>query len=171
MPQIDSSEFGRIFVEYRDRFVALADSYVHDRAVSEDIVADAFAKFWDARDGLDLHSASPQVYILSMVRNRCLNHLRDRAARQKIMNVRLREDMAALENHDASSIFSSEINQALSRFLDSIPADRREIFCASRFEGLSHNEIALRYGYTPRKVRREIGKALETLREILGAYL
>ncbi len=171
MTHIDSSEFGRIFVEYRDRFVALADSYVHDRAVAEDIVADAFAKFWDSREGLDLHSGSPQVYILSMVRNRCLNHLRDRAARQKILDARLREDMAALEGREASSVFSGEIDQALSRFLDSIPADRREIFCASRFEGLSHSEIALRYGYTPRKVRREIGKALETLREILGAYL
>lgn len=171
MLQIDSSDFGRLFVEYRDRFVALADSYVHDRAVAEDIVSDSFTRFWDARERIDLRASSPQVYILSMVRNRCLNHLRDRAARQRRLDIRLREDMAALETRDASQFLSGEIDQALTRFLDTIPADRREIFCASRFEGLSHNEIAIRYGYTPRKVRREIGKALETLREILGSYL
>lgn len=171
MSSITSAEFGRLFVRYRERFVALANSYVHDRAVAEDIVADAFTKFWDARESIELKSCPPQVYILSMVRNKCLNHLRDTASRQRIINAVLREDIAVLESRDVASLMDDEVGQAISRYLESLPEDRREIFVASRFDGLSHAGIALKYGYTLRKIRRDIGKTLEGLREVLKAYL
>lgn len=171
MNGLSSSEFGRLFLQYRDRFVALADSYVHERAVAEDIVADAFTKFWDSRGSVELSTASPQSYILSMVRNRCLNYLRDTASHSRILDATVREDLASMEGLDPQFMISDELEQILSRFIATLPDDRREIFLASRFEGLSHTEIALKYGYTPRKVRREIGKALASLRDVLKSYL
>ena len=189
MPSISPSEFSRLFTENKDRLVALADSYVHDRHAAEDIVADAFTRFWDqggvpsspfhsrvsrnAQDALarSLQPAkvytAPRMYLYAMVRNRCLNYLRDRAARQKILDARLRSDIEALEDGMSGAFMSGDLEREISRFLDNLPHDRREIFCASRFDGLSHNEIALRYGYTPRKIRREIGRVLTDLRELL----
>lgn len=37
---ISSSEFGKLFTEYKPRFVVVARSYVRDAVVAEDIVAD-----------------------------------------------------------------------------------------------------------------------------------
>lgn len=168
---ITASDFGRLFTEYRDRFIAIAESYIHDSSVAEDIVSDVFTKLWDMRGRLSLHSSPLPVYIYSMVRNSCLNYLRDTARHKNILDNLLKEDILSLESREASSIMNDEVRQLVDRFMASIPADRREIFAASRFEGLSHNEIAVKYGYTPRKIRREIGKALEELRELLKSYL
>ena len=192
MPKISSSEFSRLFSENKDRLVALANSYVHDTHVAEDIVADAFTKFWDRRGSADafggfpvsigsaalpLHKmhvlqsvAEPQMYLYSMVRNRCLNYLRDHATHQRILDERLRIDIETLENEVSETMVGKEMESELSRYLDSLPRARREIFCASRFDGLSHNEIAAKYGYSARKIRREIGRVLEELREILSAW-
>ncbi|MBR5924175.1 MAG: sigma-70 family RNA polymerase sigma factor [Bacteroidales bacterium] len=168
MSSISSSEFSRLFTEYRPRLVALANSYVHDTLVAEDIVADVFTKYWDRREiPQSQPQNSPQMYLYTMVRNRCLNYLRDRAARQRIVDARLKADLAILESEEPAWVSSGEIERELSRYLDGIPAARREIFCASRFDGLSHREIALKYGYTPRKIRREIGRVLEDIKRIV----
>ncbi len=42
---------------------------------------------------------------------------------------------------------------------------------SSRFEDLTYEEIAQKYGVTTRKIKREIQKALEELRDSLGDYL
>lgn len=188
MSSISSSEFSRLFTEYRPRLVALANSYVHDTLVAEDIVADAFTKYWDRRgvpdtvsfqlggvrgsSALHLQQQSqpqnaPQMYLYTMVRNRCLNYLRDKANRQRIVDARMKADIAILESGEPQELMSGEIERELSRYLDSLPAARREIFCASRFDGLSHKEIALKYGYTTRKIRREIGRVLEDIKRLI----
>lgn len=47
----------------------------------------------------------------------------------------------------------------------------RNIFLSSRFENLTYNEIAEKYGISPRKVKREMQHALEILRTSLKDYL
>ena len=47
----------------------------------------------------------------------------------------------------------------------------RNIFISSRFEDLTYEEIAAKYGVSPRKVKREIQKSLEILRVSLKDYL
>ena len=188
MPRISSSDFSRLFSENKDRLVALANSYVHDIHVAEDIVADTFTKFWDRGGAADTFggfpvsigsaalplrkaqplqpAASPKMYLYSMVRNRCLNYLRDRATHQRILDERLRIDIETLENEVSETMAGGEMERELSRYLEGLPRACREIFCASRFDGLSHDEIAAKYGYSARKIRREIGKVLEELRKI-----
>jgi len=169
--EISASQFGRVFMEYRNRYLAIADSYVHDKSTAEDIVSDVFTKFWDRRDDIALRNTSFQVYIFSMVRNSCLNYLRDSSRRKILLENLVKEDISSLEIRDASDVFNSEIGQAIVRFLASLPSDRREIYMASRFEGLTHKEIAEKYGYSPRKIRRDIGKAQEELKGILKSYM
>lgn len=78
IPDINPQDFGKLFMKYRDSYVAIARSYVRDLAVAEDIVSDCFATFWDKRESIDLKT-SPEAYILRAVKNRCLNWLRDNA--------------------------------------------------------------------------------------------
>lgn len=52
-----------------------------------------------------------------------------------------------------------------------MPKETRDIFMSSRFEDLTYNEIAEKYGISPRKVKREIQNALEILRTSLKDYL
>lgn len=177
---INPMAFGKLFMEYHARYVAIARSYVRDQAAAEDIVSECFATFWDRRESIELKS-SPEAYILKSVKNRCLNWLRDNfrllTTEEPIdpeLNAKVRammSEISVIENNEMGDIFSSEVEGIFRRFLDDIPDLSRDIFLASRFEDLTYDEIAAKYGVSPRKVKREIQKALEILRASLKDYL
>lgn len=175
--EITSQEFGQLFLKYRDRFIAIARSYVRDEVAAEDIVAESFTVFWDSRKEIDIATV-PEAYILQMVKNRCINYLRDKANRLRIQQ-KMHEDsykaimaeIGVLGKDELGLIFRSDIATIFKNLLDSIPESTRDIFLASRFENLTYNEIAEKYGVSPRKVKREIQHVLEIMRISLKDYL
>lgn len=175
--EITSQEFGQLFLKYRDRFIAIARSYVRDEVAAEDIVAESFTVFWDSRKEIDIATV-PEAYILQMVKNRCINCLRDKANRLRIQQ-KMHEDsykaimaeIGVLGKDELGLIFRSDIATIFKNLLDSIPESTRDIFLASRFENLTYNEIAEKYGVSPRKVKREIQHVLEIMRISLKDYL
>ena len=120
----------------------------------------------------------PEAYILQSVKNRCLNYLRDKTTRLRIQQ-KMHEDsskaklteMNILEADQIGLIFRSDIIKIFKNLLDTMPPATRNIFLSSRFENLTYNEIAEKYGITPRKVKREMQHALEILRTSLKDYL
>lgn len=175
--EISAQEFGHIFVSYRDRFIAIAKSYIRDEVAAEDIVAESFTNFWDNRCKIDI-SAAPEAYILQSVKNRCLNYLRDKATRMRIQQQMqdcaykmIITEMNILDNDDIGLIFRSDIEAIFKKLMTSMPESTRDIFLASRFESLTYAEIAEKYGVSQRKVKREIQHVLEIMRHSLKDYL
>lgn len=175
--EMTAKEFGLLFMRYRDKFISIARSYVRDEVAAEDIVAESFTNFWDNRDKL-APDTIPEAYILQSVKNRCLNHLRDKANRMRIRQ-QIHDDaykaiiaeIGVLGKDEIGLIFRSDIETIFKKLLASVPQSTRDIFVASRFENLTYNEIAEKYGVTPRKVKREIQHMLEILRTSLKDYL
>ena len=175
--QISAQEFGQLFMRYRDNFIAVARSYVRDEVVAEDIVAESFTNFWDSRSRIDIRTI-PEAYILHMVKNRCLSYLRDRANRMRILQ-QMHEDsykaimaeIGVLGKDETGLIFESDIAAIFQRLLATVPESTRDIFLASRFGNLTYNEIADKYGISPRKVKREIQRVLGIMRISLKDYL
>lgn len=174
---LSPAEFGFLFGKYRAKFVSVALSYVHNRSDAEDIVAESFTKFWDSRDTLVIKGA-PEAYILTMVRNRCLNFLRDKAGRARIEQNMMEEEkraiqaeINALERIDTDRLFDPEFRNIFKNILDELPEPRRQILSVVKFEGLTYNEAALRLGISPWKIKRELSAALNSLREALRDIL
>ena len=175
--QISAQEFGQLFMRYRDNFIAVARSYVRDEVAAEDIVAESFTDFWDGRDRITIRTI-PEAYILQMVKNRCLNYLRDKAnwlrIRQQMHEDSYKAIMAeigVLGKDETGLIFESDIAAIFQRLLATVPESTRDIFLASRFDNLTYNEIAEKYGVSPRKVKREIQHVLGIMRISLKDYL
>ena len=76
---ISSTEFGKLFFEFKPRFIALAYRYVRDRETAEDLVSDSFMTFWEMHENLPADTNVP-AYILTSVKNRCLNYFRPMCA-------------------------------------------------------------------------------------------
>ena len=174
---ISAEEFGRLFLRFKDKFISIACSFTRDRAAAEDIVTESFTAFWNGREHIELKSL-PEAYVLQSVRNRCLNYLRDKAVRMRIEGdinsvsaraVEMEADI--LSEESISFLFRDEVQEIFRNFMKTMPDLTRKIFLASRMEGLTYNEIAERYGVTPRKVKRDIQKVLEIMRISLKDYL
>lgn len=171
--EITPQEFGKLFLKYREKYIAIARSYIRDEIAAEDIVSGCFTSFWDNRNKIELKSA-PEAYILQSVKNRCINWLRDHANRMRIHEEQYNYTMAeinVMESEDLSRIFRADIAGIFSRLMEKSPEITRNIFCSSRFEDMTYEEIAKRYNVSPRKVKREIQSVLAMMRSSLKDYL
>ncbi len=133
-----------------------------------DIVQEAFVKLWDVRETLD-PERSMKALLYRIVRNLSLNYQR--------MKRRQAMEQAALPVPDPASAptpeqaFDAEVlGTHLRQWIETLPPRRREAFQLSRFEGLSHEEIAHVMELAPRTVTNHIMLALQHLRGRLRAF-
>ncbi len=176
---INQKHFDTLYAEYKPRFVTIAHSYIRDWALAEDLVNDSFLCFWEKRAELLLGDNKIPPYILGILRYKCIDALRERQTRFKARQTlydhglrNIRANLNALEDCDlAKTLFRQEIEEIFRRRLSEMPELSARIFMANRFEGMTYQQIADRYGLSTRKVTREIQRCLKLLREDLGDYL
>ena len=172
----DINDFDRLYHDYRQRYIRFARTYVRDTATAEDIVMDSLMYYWENRSALP-HQINIPAYVLTIVKNRCINHLRREQKHQEVkrmlsehkdweLNVRI----STLEACNPEQLFSEEIQTIIQRTLDSLPEQSRHIFIRSKYERLSHREIADDLGLSVKSIEYHITKTLKILRQALKDY-
>lgn len=168
--------FNSLFDDYFQRFVRFAYSFVKDVKVAEDFTMEAFMSYWEIRFTLTPET-NPPAYILTSIKNKCISHLRHLQTRNKVEKQisdhycwKLNTQIATLEICNPDEIFSSEIQDILDVTLQNLPEKTRQIFILSRFENLSHKEIANKMKITTKGVEFHISKTLKILRVALKDY-
>lgn len=177
---LTAAEFGRLFVDYRERFEIIARRYVRSASVAEDLVSDSFMAFWESRARITppITDSACASLIFTILRNRCLDYLRAQSLHLKIESEINRfhkqliaEDIHSLEAIEPKELFSGEVHDLVNRALETLPEQTRLIFIAHRFSGESYREIAARFGISERRVEFELVKAVKQLRLHLKDYL
>lgn len=139
--------------------------YLHSREFSEAIALEIFEYVWEKRETLVIR-ASFRSFIFTSGKNRAISHYRKQ--RRSIFT-----SLDPEEADDSSSGQFMEVEE-LRAFLESainqLPEQSRRIFLMAREENLSHKEIALQLGITPKTVENHVGIALRKLRETLKPY-
>lgn len=171
---LTSEDIRSIYTE-RTRYLMIARSYVHDDAATEDIFHDGMLFLLENRDRLEIQNIRP--YFMRIIISRCLNHLSQRR-RQGEIREGIRETILEYESVAVNSGRSGDRMALMSEMEDRLEECRRQlsplcydIFMASRLSGLSHKEIADRFGVTARQVNTEMQKALKVFRGEFKEYL
>ena len=161
--QGDRSAFTELFEGTYEALYRYAWSFTKDEESAYDVLQDVFLRLWQIRAHVD-PSRSLKALLYQMVRNNALNHLR-RMQRNPIVTV---ENTAELPSRDAGADVAYDIRalgQRIQLWIDSMPPRRREAFVLSRYQGLSHDEIAKVMNLTPKTVNNHIVLALTYLRD------
>ena len=80
---IDLNFFNKFFIDYQQRFVHFACTYVHDEAVAEDFVIESMMYYWENKDRLPVDTNIP-AYVLTAIKHKCIDHLRHQQIRQDV---------------------------------------------------------------------------------------
>jgi RNA polymerase sigma-70 factor (ECF subfamily) len=145
-----------------------AITYVREKSMACDIVQDAFVILWQKRFGIDT-GKSLKSYMYQMVRNRCLNELRNRS--KEVVSSELAENNTIIEmeienqNNDRNSLGS-----LFREWINALPERQKEAFELSRFEGMDHDEIAGLMNISPKTVNNHIVAAMTQLRKYYKQY-
>ncbi|MFA6831199.1 MAG: RNA polymerase sigma-70 factor [Bacteroidaceae bacterium] len=169
-------EYTQVFEKYKSRFIRFATSYLGDASSAEDVVMEAFMGLWNRRDTLSPEE-SP-AYVLTIIKNKCLNILRDTKTHQTIesniasQNQRITElRVSSLKACDPQELLDAELKKMVGDALKKLPKKTRSIFLRSRYKEESYREISAAMGCTIKNVEYEISKALKLLRRELKDYL
>lgn len=173
----DIQHFNTLFNEYYRRYIRFALGYVREVETAEDFVSEAFTAYWENRENL-LPNTNPPAYVLTIVRNKCLNYLKHQQIHQRVAD-ELRDHtkwllqirIATLEACDPDHLFLEEIQEIIDNSLKKLPLKTRQIFSLSREQGLTYKEIAEETHLNQKTIEFHISKALSLLRLSLKDFM
>lgn len=160
--------FDEIFTRYYTSLCALANLYVKQTEVAENIVQDLMLWLWENRSELQIRG-SLSHYLFTSAKNRCLTYLSREALRSNRLSD-LRVDVA--EPFGVPDIYQlEELRQNIRRAVEELPEPYREAFEMNRFENRTYKEIAEELGISAKTVDYRIQQSLKILRVKLKDYL
>ena len=149
----------KLFKQYYRQMYRLATMLLHDDAESKDVVHDIFAHLLD--DPKDLKEETAEHYLLTSVRNRCLNVIRSRQIQERVERLYLLD----LDTNITPTERLAEELEALYKGIDQLePPVCRDIIMQHFRDGITFKEIANRLGVSETTVYKHLRRALNQLR-------
>jgi RNA polymerase sigma-70 factor (ECF subfamily) len=152
---------------------SLAYRIVGEQAAAEDVTQEAFISLWRSGTRFDSTRGSVRSWMLSIVRNRAIDHLRSKAGKapklafddDSILEQRPAEEMTDEEAMRRET--ASEVRGALG----TLPGDQSKVIELAYFGGFSHSEIAQMLGVPLGTVKGRMRLGLEKIRGELAEGL
>ena len=158
----DQSKLEKLFKQHYRQLYRLATTLLHDDTESKDVVHDIFAQLLD--DHRDLREETAETYLLTSVRNRCLNVIRSRQIQERVQHLYLLD----LDTTITPTERLEEELRALHKGVDQLdPPIYRDIIMQHFRDGITFKEIACRLGVSETTVYKHLRRALSQLRQQL----
>lgn len=164
----DQRAYTQVFETTYDALYRYAWYTLRDEEAAYDVLQDVFLKLWQIRDRID-PAKSLKALLYQMVRNTALNHVRHakRHAADALDEMLFEPASTSPSEEDFDT---HALETQLRGWIDELPERRREAFMLSRYQGLSHAEIADVMNLAPKTVNNHIVLALQHLRSRLLAH-
>jgi RNA polymerase sigma-70 factor (family 1) len=167
LKQGDHAAFGIIHKRYYPLLYSHAFKRLPYREEVRDILQELFAFLWNNRENLNFTSGLA-AYLYTSVRNRVINvFAKDKVRYEYAESFQNYIDTG--ENITDDLLREKELMALIEKEIALLPDQMRKVFELSRFQYLSHNEIAEIMGTSPLTVRKQIQNTLKILRSKLGS--
>ncbi len=155
----DQKKLEKLFKQHYRQMYRLATMLLHDDAESKDVVHDIFAHL--LRNSQDLREETAESYLLTSVRNRCLNVIRSRQIQERVEHLYLLD----LDTNITPTERLEEELKALYKGINQLePPVCRDIIMQHFRDGVTFKEIASRLGVSETTVYKHLRRALNQLR-------
>ena len=164
----DQQALKTIFNSYFNYLCTIAYQYIADEHLAKDLTQDVFFLFWKRWEIIDI-KISLKFYLLRAVINKSLNLIKSKrlAYEEADEHLQIPADLISKQKELEAEDLQGVIHQTI----EQLPSRCRTIFALSRYEGLSHKEIAAQLDISTKTIENQISKALKILKESLKPYL
>lgn len=157
--------FRQVFDLYKTKVYTFIVGFTHSRADAEEILQDTFLTLWQNRYTLN-NIEHPRNYIYTVVRNKTFQYLKQASKSEKMM----REVWANLKqdcNPTDDIVHLRDSNRLIQDALGMLSEQKQRIFRMSRYDGLSHEQIAAQTGLSKSRVKNVIVEVLKFIKTYL----
>ncbi len=155
----DKKKLETLFRQHYRQMYRLATRDRHDDADSKDVVHDIFAKLLN--DPRDLREETAETYLLTSVRNRCLNVIRSRRIQERVQHLYLLDINTTITPTERLEEELKALQKGIS-LLE--PPVYRDIILQHFRDGVTFKEIACCLGVSETTVYKHLRRALSQLR-------
>lgn len=159
----------RIFDAEASRLMTIAHRIVRRHDLAEEVVQDAFLQIWRKASQYSPARGSARGWIVTIVRNRSLNLLRD-ARREELADVEVLDAMRDTEHRSlATDVFADlDATSRLRDCLAQLDEAKRSSIIMAYLSGYTHGEIAGRLRVPLGTAKAWIRRGLSVLRECMA---
>jgi RNA polymerase sigma-70 factor (ECF subfamily) len=158
-----------LYSEHVDCARALAGRLLYDRWDAEDVVQDVFLTLWKRPECFDAQRGTGRAWLLTVVRNRSLDHLRRRRVHGREDVWEMADRLPDPDAPDlAEEVEATARSERLWRLVDALPPCQADLIRRAFVSGQTHQAIAEETGLPLGTVKSRIRLGLEKLRCAIG---
>ena len=157
----------RLFRQHYDRMIRLAKTMLYDDEESRDVVSEVFAVLVKT----DIMPRNVESYLMSSVRNRCLNLLEHKEVRARFEQAYTAEKVSESANQttlaygETESAYAEQWERLMAYARRNMTAQTLTVFQMRHLQGMKYQEIADQLGISKVMVYKHLTKAMTTIKE------
>ena len=163
--QRDAAALQCLYERHGSAVYALARYILRESAVAEELTQEIFLTVWNKADQYQEQQARFRTWLLSITRNRAIDHLRQR--RRRIPSD-LSLDDAAIAEERAPITDAIDTQRELHLLLRHLPVEQRQVIELCYFDGYTHEEISAKLKVPLGTVKSRILLGLKKLRDMMN---
>lgn len=159
---------------YYKELLGFCTRVLKDRDAAADLVQETYSRFLAAEHAGE-HIQTPRAFLYRMARNLIIdehrhNRVRNTQSLDELPDEALADIAHVAQSHPEADYSAMQYTKAMSAAIDSLPPRCREAFVMSRFDGLSHQEIAESMGISKNMVAQHIIRGMLTCKAYDDAF-
>ena len=166
--QGDERAFEKIYQLYSLRLFGKLMNLVKSEAQAKDILQEVFLKLWEHRQSIDLEK-SFRSYLFKITENKVYDFFRQ-AARDKIKEQQLVHSSTIDYSFIEYCKTSKDHLQTLTKAIDELPPQRKQIFSLCKLEGKSYKEVSDLLNISVSTISDHIVKGTKSIRKYFEKY-
>ncbi|WP_321996291.1 RNA polymerase sigma-70 factor [Draconibacterium orientale] len=166
------SVFKDVFQILYPRLKGYCKLFVADDNKVEDLIQETFITFWEKRHSIKT-DRSIESYLFVILRNNCLNFLRNEKLEKTTSSVDIEEvsELQYLYQIDflgkEEKSLEEQLVESFQVAVDELPDKMKQVFKLCKIEGRKQKEVAEEMGISIKMVEKHIAKAKEQIRKKL----
>lgn len=159
----DVEAFRELVERHQRRVFGFVRNLVRHAPDAEDLVQEVFVAAFRKLDSFDAERSQFSTWLLTIARNRCLNHLQ-----RSFVATTAEFDIEARTAQPVDVMLSRELHARLDAALELLPLEQRTAFVLAEIQDLSYAEIALIEEVELGTIKSRVSRAKQRLREVLS---
>jgi RNA polymerase sigma factor (sigma-70 family) len=158
----DKSILEGLFRQHYGKMIHLARTLLHDEAEAQDVVQDVFARLLENK--YQMTGSKTEAYLMSAVRNGCLNHIRKMQLRERFKHIQPLDE--ADDTRPIEEVLA-ELDQINAIVEEQIEEPQRSIFRLRFDEELTFQEIATRLDMSVGGVYKYLRQCINRIKSLI----
>ena len=160
----DAEAFSTLYDRHSRAAFSLAHRMMGERQAAEDLAQDAFIKVWRGAGSYRAERGSVRTWILSIVHNRGIDHLRSLASRRRTQDKIEASAPRSQPSEAFAETWRNSQRDQVREALNTLPKEQLKILELAYFSGYTHVEIAELMGLPLGTVKGRMRLGLKKIR-------